>query len=179
MSQQIVDKFNSNYKLQDPENIALEVLRNNTYCILSTATLSAEPWVTPVRYRCDEQGNLYWTSARSARHSQLVSENQTVSAVVIDLRFISSVSSAVYFSGTAREIPYAELPQLIHWRYPEGNRTIQDFDPARQHRSVYQLQAKSIWCLAAPDIINGVATDKRMPVDMQQLQKLMRGETIG
>jgi hypothetical protein len=179
MSQQIVDRFNANYKFQSPENIAVDVLRNNTYCVLSTVTTSAEPWTTPVRYQCDEQGNLYWTSARNARHSQLISENQAVSAVVIDLRFISSVSSAVYFSGTAREIPYAELPQLIRWRYPEGKRTIQDFDPQEQHRSVYRLQTKSIWCLAAPDIINGVATDKRVPVDIQQPQKLMRGENNG
>lgn len=175
MSQKIIELFITNYGSMDPEHTALEVLRNNTYCVLSTATLSGEPWATPVRFQCDTIGNLYWTSARDAKHSGLVAENNRVSAVVIDLRFIDTVSSAVYFSGIAREIPYQELPELIHWRYPEGNRTLKDFDLATQHRSVYQLRTEHMWCLASPEIINDVATDKRIEIDLQIFKQLNQG----
>ncbi len=156
-----------------PECIALEVLQNNTYCVLSTATLSGQPWVTPVRFQPDNEGSLYWTSARNARHSELVEANRAVSAVVIDLRFIASVSSAVYCSGLAREIPYNELSEFIHWRYPEGKRTLNDFDPDKQHRAVYQLETSTMWCLVAPELINGVFTDKRVEVDLHKLRALL------
>ncbi len=175
MSQKIIDSFRANYKGMSPESITNEVLRSNTYCVLSTATITGEPWVTPFRYRVDPDANLYWTSARDTRHSVLLSANHNVAAVVIDLRFIDSVSSAVYISGTAREVPYDELPELIHWRYPEGKRSLADFDPVGRHRAVYQLRPKSIWCLAEPDIINGAATDKRVIVDVEKLRQLTTG----
>ncbi len=178
MSQKILDNFRKNYPSANPESMAIEVLRNNTYCVLGTATLAGEPWVTPVRYRFDSHGNIYWTSARDTRHSMSVLNNPTVSAVVIDLRFIDSVSSAVYCTGIAREIPYDELPELILWRYPEKNRTIDDFDPGKQHRAVYQLQTSAMWCLAEPEIINDVVTDKRIEVKLQKFQELMEGSTI-
>ncbi len=85
----------------------------------------------------------------------------------------------MYCTGTAREIPYEELPELIHWRYPEGNRTLRDFDPNKQHRAVYQLRPSVMWCLAEPENINGVATDKRVEVDLQKFHETMKGDVNG
>lgn len=162
------------------EAIAYNILVNNAFCILSTCTLDGIPWTTPVSFKVDPQGNFYWTSSRETRHSMLIKANNKVSLAVIDMQNYANAdkikdyfTSAVYIEGTAREIPYEELPKYIRFRYPKDERTIADFDPIKQSRSVYQLVPAKVHCLVEPEIVNGVRIDKRVELNLELFKQLL------
>ncbi|WP_293166842.1 pyridoxamine 5'-phosphate oxidase family protein [Okeania sp. SIO2C9] len=83
---------------------AKQIIDNNLYCVLSTCSITGEPWCSPVFFAYDESWHLYWFSAVASRHSQNIYHNQGKVAIAI---FNSAVPEGtgigLYFQGTADE----------------------------------------------------------------------------
>lgn len=64
-------------------DIAREVLKENTYMTLATASLRGTPWGTPVHFAHDNT-YVYWLSKPDAVHSQNLAENDKLFITIFD-----------------------------------------------------------------------------------------------
>ncbi len=69
---------------------------------LATVDGEGRPWVSPVFYSLDDDGRVYWTSDRDARHSANVRATGRVAIVVHDTA--DGHVDALYMDGTAVEL---------------------------------------------------------------------------
>jgi nitroimidazol reductase NimA-like FMN-containing flavoprotein (pyridoxamine 5'-phosphate oxidase superfamily) len=104
--------------------MARRVIDHNRYLVLGTTEADGSPrlspvYFTPVRYR-----DFYWVSSPDAQHSHNVRERPGVRVVMFDSTRAPGDGEAVYLAGTAREVPAAELPEVLD----------EAFDPARGGR---------------------------------------------
>ncbi|MEA2442088.1 MAG: hypothetical protein QOH76_3512 [Thermoleophilaceae bacterium] len=83
-----------------PKERARTLLEQQDLMVLATADTKLTPWISPVFYAIDEDYNLFWVSARAARHSELVREHGHVAIVV----FATAPADGVYLSATATEL---------------------------------------------------------------------------
>ncbi len=67
----------------DYADIAAQVLAHNDYMTISTASVEAEPWGTPVHFAHDER-YVYWMSEPDATHSQNLADNPHVFITMFD-----------------------------------------------------------------------------------------------
>ena len=65
-----------------PKDILKEFLSANKLMQLATVGEKG-PWICNVYYVADEEGNLYWSSARSRQHSKEIVNNSKVAATVV------------------------------------------------------------------------------------------------
>ena len=83
-------------------DILEEFLSNNSLMQLATVS-DGQPWLCNVYYVHDEEGNLYWTSAREKRrHSREVKNDPRVAVNIVhdDTR-----KQAIQMTGMAYEVP--------------------------------------------------------------------------
>ena len=84
----------------NPKDILKEFLSANKLMQLATVGENG-PWICNVYFVADEEGNLYWTSARSRQHSKEIQSNQKVAATIVhDLES----KQAVQIAGEAYEV---------------------------------------------------------------------------
>jgi uncharacterized protein YhbP (UPF0306 family) len=66
----------------NPHSILKEFLTGST--LMQLATVGDDgPWVCNLYFVADEDDNLYWTSARSRRHSKEILKNPQVAATIV------------------------------------------------------------------------------------------------
>lgn len=96
--------------LSDDEAIGL--LDKITFMSLTTCSLKAEPWCSPVFFAYDKDLNFYWLSSPEARHSRNIHENAASSIVVYDSTAPDGEGWGIYFEGKA-EIIQDENPATV------------------------------------------------------------------
>jgi len=84
-----------------PLERARRLIDENDNMTVATADASGVPWVSPVFYAPDSEHNLYWVSAKRARHSENIRTNEHVGIVIFETR---PATDAVYVSGAAVEL---------------------------------------------------------------------------
>ena len=83
---------------------AKEIIANNIYMTIATASTDGSPWVSPVFFAYDDKYNLYWTSDKNSRHSNLVRKNELVAIVIFDSSAPEGEGDGVYFEARASEL---------------------------------------------------------------------------
>lgn len=82
----------------------LDMIRNYIsqviHMSLGTVGEDCRPWVCELHYAFDDELNLYWVSARDARHSQEVAANPNVSGTIVVQHFLDQMPRGVQFEGT-------------------------------------------------------------------------------
>src|SRR5262245_24713641 len=94
-------------------DMARRVLEGNRYMVLGTVEDDGSPRLSPVYFTPARYRDLYWVSSPDARHSQNVRARPEVQIVVFDSSSLPNRSEAVYVAATAREVPAAELPDVV------------------------------------------------------------------
>lgn len=89
--------------------MARDVLHSNRYVVLGTAHPGGHPRVSPVFFGHHAHRALYWVSSPDSQHSRNLAADDRVSAVVFDSTTPPPQNRAVYLTGTAAEVPAAEL----------------------------------------------------------------------
>jgi nitroimidazol reductase NimA-like FMN-containing flavoprotein (pyridoxamine 5'-phosphate oxidase superfamily) len=84
---------------------AQRLIEETKHMTLATADRSGNPWVSPVFFVPDDAYDLYWVSAKSARHSQNVRDNPSVAIVVYETE---PQVDAVYIAARAEELNDSE-----------------------------------------------------------------------
>jgi nitroimidazol reductase NimA-like FMN-containing flavoprotein (pyridoxamine 5'-phosphate oxidase superfamily) len=149
---------------------ARDVLDRIRYVALGTIDEDGRPRTSPVYFVPHEYRDLYWVSDPASHHSRNLERDNRVSGVVFDSSPPPSPEArAVYVTGTASEVPAAELTQHL----------ARAFDPRRGGRTFAAEELTGdahlrLWVLhvdrcevhiGARHPTLGTGTDRRMPVD--------------
>lgn len=72
-------------KPMNPESLIRKYLTEKSNQIMQIATVSktGQPWICTVHFVADKQGNIYWLSLPTRRHSQYIAENNQVAIAVV------------------------------------------------------------------------------------------------
>ena len=113
-------------------DVALRILRNNTYATLSTVSEDGSPWATPVHFAYDDT-QVYWFSDAGTVHSQNIMRDNRVFVTIFDSRQMVAEPEdrgALYLQSEARKL---DGDELLHAREvfadrfeDEDNRRIDD-----------------------------------------------------
>lgn len=96
------------------EEKAKNIIANNLFMTISTATPDGEPWVTPVFYAHDKNYTLYWYSAKNTKHSQLIERNSKVAIAIFNPHASEEEAGGVYIVAKAYEVTEDELPHVLN-----------------------------------------------------------------
>jgi uncharacterized protein YhbP (UPF0306 family) len=70
---------------------------------IASADATGKPWASPVVFGYDENCNLYWVSAKDARHSRNIAARPQVGIVIVGPLFDGSIDG-IYFDAEAHEL---------------------------------------------------------------------------
>jgi nitroimidazol reductase NimA-like FMN-containing flavoprotein (pyridoxamine 5'-phosphate oxidase superfamily) len=89
--------------------MAHDVIAANRYFVLGTAHADGHPRVSPVYFNHHEHRAFYWVSSPESQHSRNLAADARLNAVVFDSSVPPPETRAVYLTGTAVEVPEADL----------------------------------------------------------------------
>ena len=147
------------------------VLDRIRYVALGTIDEDGRPRTSPVYFVPYAYRDLYWVSDPASHHSRNLERDNRVSGVVFDSSLPPSPDArAVYVTGTAREVPTAELTQhLARALDPaRGGRTFtaeELTDDARLRLWVLHVEGWEVHIGGRHPTL-GTGTDRRIPVDL-------------
>ena len=95
------------------DEMARRVIDGNTYMVLGTLDPDGQPRLSPVFYTAARYRDFYWVSVPEAHHSRNVAGRAEIRLVIFDSTLPPGEGEAVYVSATAREVPEAELPDVV------------------------------------------------------------------
>lgn len=114
--------------------------------LMQLATVSnGQPWLCSVYFVSDEDNNIYWTSARSRRHSKEIVINPVVAATIV---YDSEKKQAVQITGRAMELTLEELEkvdQLYAEKFGYKDRLTEVRANLPEGRYYYVLKPESIF----------------------------------
>jgi hypothetical protein len=149
---------------------AREVLDSIRYVVLGTVDEDGRTRTSPVYFTPHRYTDLYWVSYADTHHSRNLVRDGRVSGVVFDSTRPPPGTTAVYLTGTAREVPGHEL----------GAHLPHAFDPDRRGGRRFSAEELSddddlrLWLLhvercevhvPAGDPERGTGRDRRVAVD--------------
>jgi nitroimidazol reductase NimA-like FMN-containing flavoprotein (pyridoxamine 5'-phosphate oxidase superfamily) len=126
----------------DLDQLAREILDSVRYVVLGTVDEDGRTRTSPVYFTPSGYQDLYWVSYADTHHSHNIVRDGRVSGVVFDSSRPPGESSAVYVTGTAREVAAEELAEHL----PRA------FDPDRGGRrfseeELTEADALRLWVL--------------------------------
>ena len=150
---------------------AVRILQEQWFCVLGTASLQGEPWVSPVFFNIDEGFRIVWESAADALHSKLIAENPAVAIVVANYAK-QDADEAVYLVCKAHEVPPARLSEALdifingaHKRTPEVVRRVEMYLGDSPQR-LYEAHIESAFLLAVTIDADGRRLDRRQEISL-------------
>jgi pyridoxamine 5'-phosphate oxidase-like protein len=154
----------------DLDQLARDILDTIRYVVLGTVDENGRTRTSPVYFTPYGYEDLYWVSYADTHHSHNVVRDGRVSGVVFDSSRPPGESSAVYVTGTAREVPAGELAEHLPRAFdPEGRggrrfsqEELTDDDALRLwvlHVESWEVHVRS----GHPTL--GTGKDRRVPVD--------------
>ncbi|MGK7871958.1 MAG: pyridoxamine 5'-phosphate oxidase family protein [Xenococcaceae cyanobacterium] len=151
------------------------LIESNLYCVLSTCSRDGFPWVSPVFfvYDYDNGYNIYWCSAKQAKHSQNLSSNQgRVAIVIFDSSVREGTGEGLYFSGTASQLDPNQIERVLKLMASRAgkpiNRTVQDYLD-NSPRRLYHFRPHEAWITGERLPVGNQLVDTKIKVNLQQL----------
>ena len=83
---------------------AKEIVHENIYMTIATASKEGLPWVSPVFFAYDSEYNLYWVSNKNSLHSTLIRSNPQVAIVIFNSKAPEGEGDGVYFEANVNEL---------------------------------------------------------------------------
>ena len=151
---------------------AKQIIENNIYMTIATATKDGKPWVSPVFFAYDDKYNLYWVSNKAALHSKLIRDNGRVAIVIFDSSAPEGEADGVYVEANAKELTNTseqkKVMNLLNKRMTVEKFQIDDDDVAEE--GVWRLYkatpVKITKLLPEGQYVNGQYIDERTEVKL-------------
>lgn len=143
----------------DYQELAEEVIEQNRYLTLAT-TDETEPWVAPLEYIRDNDGNFYFFSTESSRHALHIERNETVAVAIFDAEQpeyspdTSTSLNGVQIRGRAKRLSEDEHPDAVV-------SAIEALEPPMPPYAAFKVEPLRVY---VPVIEDGV--NKRAEVDL-------------
>jgi nitroimidazol reductase NimA-like FMN-containing flavoprotein (pyridoxamine 5'-phosphate oxidase superfamily) len=104
----------------DLDQLARDILDSIRYVVLGTIDKDGRTRTSPVYFTPSGYERLFWVSYADTHHSENLRREPRLSAVVFDSTRPPGESSAVYVTGTAREVPAEELAEHLAVAFDPG-----------------------------------------------------------
>lgn len=92
----------------DLQKLLLQYFEKNRLMQLATVS-NGQPWLCNLYYVTDEDNNIYWTSARSRRHSKEILSDPTVAVTIVH---DDENKQALQITGKASEVPLEDIERV-------------------------------------------------------------------
>jgi nitroimidazol reductase NimA-like FMN-containing flavoprotein (pyridoxamine 5'-phosphate oxidase superfamily) len=154
----------------DLDQLARDILDEIRYVVLGTIDEDGRTRTSPVYFTPYRYEDLYWVSDTVTHHSHNLARDDRVSGVVFDSTRPPGTSSAVYVTGTAREVPDHELGGHLPRAFDPEGRGGRRFSAeevtasARLRLWVMHVEQWEVH-IAAGDPHRGTGRDRREQVD--------------
>lgn len=152
---------------------AKQIIKDNIYMTIATASMKGKPWISPVFFAYDEDYNLYWVSSKDSRHSKLISENSDVSIVIFDSRAPEGEGDGVYFEAKAIELEsktdIQEAIDLLGQRVTKDEFRIKRLGEVTGDGAwrIYKATPTKTSKLTEGEFVNGQYIDKRAEINLR------------
>ena len=147
------------------DRMAREVIDANAFLVLGTSDPDGTPRVSPVFYGVHGYRDFYWVSHPGSHYSANIEARSAMSWVVFDSSVTVRETRAVYCSGTAREVPAAELAEHVGRAFRElrGARAFTADQLTGDHLRLYVARAETCEVhIAGSHPTYGTGTDRRV-----------------
>lgn len=158
--------------MKDNVKKAKEIIEENIYMVISSASRKGKPWISPVFFAYDNYYNLFWVSNRNSRHSQLIQNNSAIAIVIFNSQAPEGQGDGVYFEAEAKELKLKE--EIVRAMKILNSRTTKD---EFKVKTITQVTGEGIWriykaiplktyTLSDGEYINGQYVDKRIEINL-------------
>jgi len=162
-----------------PDAITIrDVFRRNAFCTIATASLTGEPWLSPVFYNYGPDYTLVWESAHDALHSRYLRLNPRVAIFIKDATS-DAPGMDLYIEAQAQEVPPSRLTEALdiwqegpHGHSDRAHREPADYGPSRPLR-LYEAHIQHLYVLSET-LVDDYRVDARVEV---RLAGLIEGAT--
>jgi len=125
-----------------PQKIIKQYLQEQHVMQLATVR-DGQPWCTSVYFILGDDGNLYWASIPSRRHSIEIGDDARVAAAIAVKSEIDKKVAGIQIEGTAKQIITKQDIHPIAIKYADRfNRTaqwVEDFSSGKTEHCLYVL----------------------------------------
>lgn len=98
--------------MDNPDDVAREIIDANRYLTLATADEGGLPWASPVWYAHAGYREFFWASKPKARHSSNLAVRSEVGFVIFDSH-VPGTGRSVYIEATAEQLEDGDLERGI------------------------------------------------------------------
>jgi general stress protein 26 len=156
---------------------ATQIVRENIYCSLATASKNGEPWNSPVYYSYDHDLNLYWASSIEAMHSQFLKVNPIAFIAIYKSTAAPRTATALYLKGQVEIVLDGRLNDVVQQHFKRVNEktlfTGNDYrDPSPER--FYQFTPQKVWILGKPITQQGHLIDTRIELSINELKEFLK-----
>lgn len=151
---------------------AKQIIEENIYCTIASASTKGEPWISPVFFAYDQDYNIYWVSNKDAKHSQLIRSNPQIAIVIFNSQAAEGKGDGVYVEAEPQELVNEEdikkAIEALNKRVTKDQfrvKRLQDVTKDGVWR-IYKATPKRITKLTEGEYINGQYVDTRKKVDL-------------
>src|SRR3989344_3218167 len=155
---------------------AKQILASNIYMTIASASKEGEPWISPVFFAYDEYYNLYWTSNKGSKHSQLIRNNPRVAIVIFDSRAPEGEGDGIYFEATAEELnnepEIRSAMELLSARVTKDEFRVKSVEEVSNDSAwrIYRAVPTKTYKLGDGEHINGQYVDRRIEINLKHLE---------
>jgi nitroimidazol reductase NimA-like FMN-containing flavoprotein (pyridoxamine 5'-phosphate oxidase superfamily) len=153
--------------------IAKQIIADNIYMTIATASLDGKPWISPVFFAYDKYYNFFWVSNKNSLHSNFIRNNPKVAIVIFDSKAIEGDGDGVYLEAEASELEdileINAAMKVLEKRVTKDEFKIKDMDEVTNNGAwrIYKAEPKVVSKLAEGEYIDGQYVDKRVPIDLR------------
>lgn len=154
------------------EEVAKQIIANNIYMTIATASKNGSPWISPVFFAYDDDFNLYWVSNKESKHSMLLKENPQAAIVIFDSTAPEGEGDGVYFEVVVNELENeAEITKamdVLGKRVSQNEFRVKEISEVTKTGvwRIYKAIPKNISKLTEGKIVNGQYIDQRADIDL-------------
>ena len=151
---------------------AKQIIAENIYMTIATASLDGKPWISPVFFAYDEKYNLYWVSNKDSRHSILIRKNPQVAIAIFDSSAAEGDGDGVYFEAKVTELKsideIKEAMKVLNKRVTKDEFKIKKIDEVTNSGvwRIYKATPLIVSKLTDGEFINGQYIDKRTEIHL-------------
>ncbi|WP_168207367.1 pyridoxamine 5'-phosphate oxidase family protein [Microlunatus elymi] len=146
-----------------------EIVARLNYLVLATADDDGLPWASPVFFRMNEIGDVFWVSAPGSRHSSNIAARDAVAATVFDSTAPVGAASAAYLVGHASLVHHAGIAEglgTLNRGLPEPNQLDELEVTGAGKLRIFRMRVTDRWILVrGSDPRTETEVDARIPVE--------------
>ena len=164
----------------DDLRLAVLIIRNNLYAVVSTADNHSNPWNSPVYICNDGELNFYWASYQDSQHSININSNHKAFLIMFDSHQEWGIGQGFYMRGAVseleNEIEIAKVCQLRVAKVARASQTAEDF-MGNSPRRIFKFTPQDLW-------VNNMSTkggkilDLKTNVDRKDLIQALKGKHL-